>query len=106
MDEEKFLGSVLFDMKQEDFEKNVVDNHLNMGQINGLIFWFEMMYHQFRATKDVIIDNVAKGIRDRNDPEVKRVLEELYAGLTNIEKKVVYLRNRYQELVKPAETHD
>lgn len=106
MDEDKFIGSVIFDMTQEDFEKNVVEHNLNLGQINSLIFWFNMMYNQFRGIKDVIIRQVTEGERKKDDPEVVNTLTELYDGMTNIELKVVYLHKRYQDLIEAAKSPD
>ena len=91
------------DMPQDLFEEEIVRQKTNVGQISSMILMFEALYEQLRANKDAVIDLVAKGYRAKEDPEVTKTLNGLYAEMTKLEMKVTYLKTRRQELITSSE---
>lgn len=94
------------DLPQDEFEKQVVEHKLNLGQINSLRVFLEMLYQQTCVNKDAVVASVCEGRQSKDDPKVKSTLEGLYAVMTSIELKVVYLNKRHKDLIQQAETHD
>lgn len=85
------IGEII-DMPLEDFKKELIAQRVNIGTINNLILWFESIYAELSGRRTAIMDLVLKGIRARDDAEVVKSLEGLYAEMTKIEQKVVYLK--------------
>lgn len=92
------IGEII-DMPLGDFKKELVSQHVNIGTINNLILWFESIYSELSGRRTAIMDLVLKGIRAGNDAEVVKSLEGLYAEMTKIEQKVVYLKEVREKLL-------
>ena len=92
------IGKIV-DLSLEDFEKELKIQKVNIGTINNLILNLEGAYYELRVRKDKVMDLVLSHTKSKDDPEVKRVLDGLYAEMTKIEQKVVYLKQRSKELV-------
>ena len=99
MNEEKSMIGKIVDLSLEDFEKELKIQKVNIGTINNLILNLEGAYYELRVRKDKVMDLVLSRTKSKDDPEVKRVLDGLYAEMTKIEQKVVYLKQRSKELV-------
>lgn len=93
----KALGEVI-DLDQTQFEE--MTSTYNLGDIKNLILVLENTYNYLRINKDGIIDLVTKGVRKKDDPEVVRALNGLYAEMTKIELKVTHLKTRAEDLSK------
>lgn len=92
------IGEII-DMPLEDFKKELIAQHVNIGTINNLILWFESIYAELSGRRTAIIDLVRKGIRAKDDEEVVKSLEGLYAEMLKIEQKVVYLKETKEKLL-------
>lgn len=100
---EQELGAII-DCDQEVFEKSLVEQNMNVGDMNNLILVLENTYNLLRSQKDGVIDLVTSGQRTKDDPEVKKCLEGLYAEMTKIEMKVTHLKTRVKDLSKQWKT--
>ena len=92
------IGKII-DMPLEDFEKELINQKVNIGTMNNLILNLEAVYYNLRVSKDSILDIILRGDKSKDDPEVKKALEGLYAEMTKIEQKITYLKQRSKELV-------
>lgn len=97
------IGKII-DLPIEDFKKELVLQEVNIGTMNNLILNLEGAYFELRTRKDSIIDLVVKGVRTKDDPEIKKCLDGLYAEMTKLEQKITYLKQRVKELVNVDET--
>jgi hypothetical protein len=91
------IGKIIdmpFDMFKEELERQKV----NIGTMSNLILNLEAMYFQCRQRKDGVLDLVYKGKKKENDPEIQKSMNGLYAEMTKLEKKIVYLKKRVKEL--------
>ena len=52
-----------------------------------------------KTRKDGVMQLVEKGIKQKDDPEVKKSLDGLYAEMIKTEQKITYLKQRSKELV-------
>ena len=95
--------AAIIDMPQEDFEKQVSDENLSIGQISNLTVFLEGVYAQLIHMKDGVMNLVMSGEREKDDPEIVKNLTGIYAELTKIELKVVFLKNRRKEIVSMTE---
>ena len=92
------VGDII-DMPLEDFKRELVAQHVNIGTINNLILWFESIYAELSGRRNAVMDLVRKGIRAKDDPEVVKSLNGLYAEMTKIEQKVVHLKEVREKLL-------
>ena len=85
----------LVDMPIEEFRREIVDQKVNVGTINTLILNLEGAYHQLIVAKDSLIASDSRcteaGIN---------VVEGLYAEMTKIELKVVFLKKLKKEYLE------
>lgn len=76
----------LVDMPIGEFRREIIDQKVNLGTINTLILNLEGTYHQLVIAKDSLIAS------DSKNAEVTRAIGGLYAEMTKIELKVVFLK--------------
>ena len=98
MKELEILGSIV-DLPLADFERELVEQKVNIGTINNLILNLEAIYYELRMRKEAILNLVFKEGRSKEEPEIKKSLEGLYAEMIKTEQKITYLKQRRTELV-------
>lgn len=99
MKEEKSMIGKIIDLSLEDFEEELKVQEVNIGTMNNLILNLEGIYYDLRMRKDSVLNLVFKGGKSKDDPEIKKALDGLYAEMTKIEQKITYLKQRVKELV-------
>lgn len=104
MSEEKTMIGKIVDLSLEDFEKELIEQKVNIGTINNLILNLESVYHELAGRKEAVLDLVFRGVHSSEDPEIKRTLDGLYAELIKTEQKITYLKQRSKELVNVDKT--
>jgi hypothetical protein len=92
------LGSII-DMPMDEFKKQIIEQKLNIGTISNLILYLESTYSVLCKRKDAVIELVTKGERTSDDPEVKKAINGLFAEMLKTEDKVLYLKERKNELI-------
>ena len=97
------IGKII-DLSLEDFERELKEQKVSIGIINNLILNLSSTYGMLRASKEEVLKSVFSGVRKKDDPEVKKALEGLYAEMIKIEQKITYLKQRSGELVKVENT--
>ena len=106
--ENSFIQSIsqVIDAPQEKFEQEIKDQRVNVGQAQTMINLLEGIYGQLCVQKDGIVNSVAQGRAQKDDPNVKSTLEGLYAELTKIEMKVTFLKTYRKGLLRRTENTD
>lgn len=97
--EYQFLMGNIIDLPLEEFKAELIKQKVNVGLINNLILNLESIYFELRTRKDAILNLVFKGLKSKEDPEIKKSLDGLYAEMTKIELKVSYLKETVKNLV-------
>ena len=92
------IGKIV-DLSLEDFDKELTEQKVNIGTINNLILNLEGVYYELRVRKDAVLRLVFKGVKSKDDPEIKKCIDGLYAEMTKVEQKITFLRQKSQELV-------
>lgn len=92
------IGKIV-DLPLEDFDKELIEQRVNIGTINNLILNLEGVYYELRVRKDAVLGLVFKGIKSKDDPEIKKSIDGLYAEMTKVEQKITFLKQRSKELV-------
>jgi len=89
--EQKSMIGKMIDMPIEDFKKELIEvQKVNVGTVHNLILNLEMWYADLRQRKDGVLDLVFK--KEKTREEVQKAIEGLYAEMTKIEEKVVWLK--------------
>lgn len=101
--EASMIGQII-DMPMEDFESELKRQEVNIGTINNLILNLEAQYNELRQRKDAVLNLVFEGHLDKDNPQIdgislNDVLSSLYAEMTKVEQKIVFLKNRVKELI-------
>ncbi len=96
--EATMIGKII-DLPLEDFKAELVRQRVNIGTMNNLILNLSGAYNELRMRKDGVLDLVFKGGKSKDDPEIKKTLDGLYAEMTKVEQKITYLKERVKELV-------
>lgn len=96
--QQTMIGKII-DLSLEDFEKELIAQKVNIGTINNLILNLESVYFELRMRKDAVMNLVFKGGKSKDDPEIKKSLDGLYAEMIKVEQKITYLKQRSKELV-------
>lgn len=90
------IGAII-DLPLADFEKEIVEQKVNIGTINNLILNLESMYFELRTRKDAILKMNFESKLEKE--EARKVLNGLYAEMIKIEQKITYLKQRREVLV-------
>ena len=104
MKEEKSMIGKIVDLPLKDFEKELIEQKVNIGTINNLILNLEGVYYELRTRKDSVLNLVFKGGKSKDDPEIKKSLDGLYAEMIKVEQKITYLKQRSKELINVDKT--
>lgn len=101
--EASMIGQII-DMPMEDFESELKRQEVNIGTMNNLILNLEAQYNELRQRKDAVLNLVFEGHLDKDNPQIdgislNDVLSSLYAEMTKVEQKIVFLKNRVKELI-------
>lgn len=99
MSEEKSMIGKIVDLSLADFEKELIEQKVNIGTINNLILNLEAIYHELSGRKEAVLDLVFKKVKSKDDPEIKKALDGLYAEMIKVEQKITYLKQRSAELI-------
>lgn len=94
--EQSMLGRVI-DLPFEDFKKELEVQKVNIGVNNNLILLLTSTYNDLRNRKEAVLDLVFTGKNTKE--EVQSALEGLYAEMTKLEQKIVYLKERSKKLL-------
>ena len=97
--EQSMIGNII-DLPLEDFEKELIRQKVNIGTVNNLILNLEGAYFELRTRKEAILDLVFKGGKSKDDPEIKKSLDGLYAEMIKVEQKITYLKQRSKTLLE------
>ena len=90
------IGQIV-DLPLEDFEKELIEQKVNIGTINNLILNLEGVYYELRMRKDAILKMKFEGTVEK--AKANDVLNGLYAEMIKVEQKITYLKQRSKELV-------
>lgn len=105
MSEEKSMLGKIIDMSLEDFEKELIEQQVNIGTVNNMILLLESAYHELTGRKEAILKlKFSKEEKSISDEEADKVIQGLYAELIKIEQKVTYLKQRSKDLVNVDKT--
>ena len=92
------IGKIV-DLSLADFERELIEQKVNIGTINNLILNLEAIYHELSGRKEAVLDLVFKKVKSKDDPEIKKALDGLYAEMIKVEQKITYLKQRSAELI-------
>lgn len=90
------IGKII-DLSLADFEKELIEQQVNIGTINNLILNLESVYFELRTRKDAIIKASFEGTIDKE--ESQKAVNGLYAEMIKVEQKITYLKQRSKELI-------
>ena len=99
IDQDKSMIGKIIDLPLEDFERELVEQKVNIGTINNLILNLEGAYYELRTRKDAIV----KILTDPNTHDMEKkclneALKGLYSEMIKTEQKITYLKQRSKEL--------
>lgn len=89
--------SKIIDYPFEAFKKEVIEQKIPIGQINTTVLILENVYADLRSRKDAVLNLVFT--KQKTKEEVQSALDGLFAEMTKIEQKVVFLKERSKELL-------
>lgn len=98
---QSMIGKIV-DLSLEDFEKELIEQKVNIGTINNLILNLEAVYYDMRARKDIIIKSCFEGSIDKDTAQ--KSVNGLYAEMIKVEQKITYLKQRSKELIDVDKT--
>ena len=87
----------LIDLPFDTFKEEVIKQKVPIGVLNNYILLFESSYSELRGRKDAILDLVYSG--EKTKDEVQTILEGLYAEMTKLEQKIVFMKDRVSVLM-------
>ena len=88
----------IIDMPLVDFERELVEQKVNIGTINNLILNLESVYFELRMRKDAILKATFEGTISHE--ESNKAVNGLYAEMIKVEQKITYLKQRSKELIE------
>lgn len=91
------IGRIV-DMPLEDFKEELVKQKVSIGVISNLKLNLVCTYNDLMVRKDAILKSIVEGTQSKDDPVVMSAINGLYAEMTKIEQKVLYLNDRIAEL--------
>lgn len=104
VEQPKSMIGKIIDLSLEDFEKELIEQKVNIGTMNNLILNLEGAYNELRMRKDGVMNLVFTGAKSKDDPEVKKALDGLYSEMTKVEQKITYLKQKVKELIDVDKT--
>ena len=98
------IGRII-DLPQEEFEKELVKQKVNIGTINNIILNLQGAYHELEVRKDGIMELLLeKNIPKEKKEVLNNSIKGLYVEMLKVESKVIYLNKRYKELADVDKT--
>lgn len=98
------IGRII-DLPQEEFEKELVKQKVNIGTINNIILNLQGAYHELEVRKDGIMELLLeKNIPKEKKEVLNNSIKGLYVEMLKVENKVIYLNKRYKELADVDKT--
>lgn len=94
--EQSMLGRII-DLPLEEFKQELINQKVNVGVMNNLKLNLISAYEELVTRKDYIIKRVQNNHIDRDYGT--KTIEGIYAEMTKIEQKVLYLNERVKELL-------
>ena len=88
----------LIDIPLDQFQSEIEQEQVNVGQCHTLILNLEAMYAEFRGRKDLLVERRVSA-DDKEKREIEKAVESVYAELFKIEQKVTYLKEREKTLL-------
>lgn len=95
------VGNII-DLSLEDFEKELIEQKVNIGTINNLILVLGGAYNELRIRKDAVIRANFEGTIEKE--KAQEAIKGLYAEMIKVEQKIVYLKQRNMELINVDKT--
>ena len=86
-------------MPLEQFKEELVKQNTNIGVASNMILLLNAIYEDLKQRKDLVLDLVFNEGRDKEDPEIKKSLEGLYALMTKVELKITHLQEYKKGLI-------
>lgn len=87
----------LIDLPFDTFKEEVLKQKVPIGVLNNYILLFESTYAELRRRKDAVLDLVLDGKKTKD--EVQTALDGLYAEMTKLEQKIVFMKERVKVLL-------
>ena len=91
------LGRII-DLPFEEFKKEIVEQKVPIGVLTNIKLNFFGAFSELGVRKDNIIKQITSGELSKDDPKVTNVLNGLYAEMTKIEQKSLFLTERIKDL--------
>lgn len=91
------LGTII-DSPLEEFKKQIEEQKVPIGVLNNLKINLFGAYNELTTRKDYIIKQIAEEKLSISEPSTRTVIEGIYAELTKIEQKSLYLTERINKL--------
>ena len=88
----------LIDLPLDQFQSEIEQEQVNVGQCHTLILNLEAMYAELRGRKDLLVER-SVSVDDKEKREIEKAVESVYAELFKIEQKVTYLKEREKTLL-------
>lgn len=88
----------LIDLPLDQFQSEIEQEQVNVGQCHTLILNLEAMYAELRGRKDLLVERSVSA-DDKENREIEKAVESVYAELFKIEQKVTYLKEREKTLL-------
>ena len=95
-EEPSMIGKII-DLPLVDFERELIEQKVNIGTINNLILNLEGAYLELKLRKDAILKQKFEGVI--SEVVASATINGLYAEMIKIEQKITFLRQRSKELV-------
>ena len=94
--QQSMIGKIV-DMSLADFERELIEQKVNIGTINNLILNLEAVYFDLRTRKDGILKMNFESTIEK--AQARDVLNGIYAEMIKVEQKITYLKQRSKELI-------
>lgn len=95
-EEPSMIGKII-DLPLADFERELLEQKVNIGTINNLILNLEGAYLEMKIRKDALIKANFENTIDKC--KAQDAINGLYAEMIKVEQKITFLRQRSSELV-------
>ena len=95
-EESSMIGKII-DLPLEDFERELIEQKVNIGTINNLILNLEGAYLELRLRKDAILKKNFESTIEK--AQANDLINGLYAEMIKVEQKITYLKQRSNELI-------
>ena len=100
----KSVEGKIIDLPIDKFKKQVEKRHLTLGMVKTLDVYLTSAYNQLVQSKDSLVSQYVKAKDSGSHSEkeldtIHKTIEGIYAEMTKIEQKVLYLKERSKTLM-------